>query len=855
MLSHLSAVISLNLYSVCTLIPAVFFLVMAILFFSMKGKSKTTLVFGLHYLSMFVFFFGYFAGTSIDHPAAAYYRYIVVFAIYFACFSGILFVHFYPGRNNALFTRLAVILSAAAAIGIISWYAVYYSVHNTSVFNFESHSWEFSVSASDMAVSLGVSALILCFLITGMYRVRAAGAFPKRPLALIVIIIFSMTLCSSLMSALSKTGAISRGSFFLVQDFLDIAAYFSAAVIYINATKDRSSFMTKIIGITMVTFLLVFQVLSYIAIVNKEKSYNQLCISAAETASYTKIIPDGMSYLSSVDVSMPPQDAGEAADDSVFESESIARKSWVYEQIRVSGGTLSVSAVRNMFAHAGSGAEGYARAVDGFIRSSRDATPRGAVELIDRIGNEAQRMSRKMSLYAPELFPEKAYELFRGVSGETAPLYRAAEEKVQQLGLRGENSRKVMLAMLYPMKPSGSSRFLTGADGRRYVEFHVIPPDNSLRIAGFDYLGYRSYISPMAREYCTLLAIISVIILIGFRFFFFQAITHPLKLIEEGIDTAKKGDLSVEVPVMAEDEIGLIARTFNAMIKRIAESESNLEGKVADRTVQLEDANRELTSTLNLLKSTQEDLVRREKMAALGDMVAGIAHEINTPVGVALTAGTYLSNRTAEIRNEIGKGNLSRSGFDAFIASSSESAAIITSNLTRAAELVNSFKKVAVAQTSGELSEFKLAQYLHDLMLNLRPALKRTKIQTVITCGETLTVTTYAGAISQIVTNLVMNSIKHGFDHGSEGTIRMTAEAEGESLLLRYSDSGKGIPAEIISKIFDPFFTTARSAGGTGLGLHIVYNLVTQKLQGSISAQSAPGEGTTFVIRIPRSII
>jgi signal transduction histidine kinase len=465
-------------------------------------------------------------------------------------------------------------------------------------------------------------------------------------------------------------------------------------------------------------------------------------------------------------------------------------------------------------------------------------------------------MSRKISLAAAESFPEKAYELFRSdADSEAGPLYRAAEEKVRQLGLKGAQSRTVILAMLYPMKPSGSSRFISAADGRRCVEFHVIPPDNSLRIAGFDYLGYRGYISPMAREYCTLLAIISGIILIGFRFFFFQAITHPLQLIEEGITAAKKGDLSVKVPVIAEDEIGLIARTFNAMMNRIAESESNLEEKVRDRTVQLEDTNRELTSALTLLKSTQEDLVRREKMAALGDMVAGIAHEINTPVGVALTAGTYLSNRTAVVKNEIEKGNLSRSGFDSFIASSAESASIITSNLTRAAELVNSFKKVAVAQTSGEISEFKLERYLRDLLLNLRPALKRTKISTVISCDENLTVTTYAGAISQIVTNLVMNSINHGFDSGSEGIISMTANTEGESLLFRYSDSGKGIPAEIIAKIFDPFFTTARKTGGTGLGLHIVYNLVTQKLNGTISVESAPGQGTTFLIRVPlRSI-
>jgi signal transduction histidine kinase len=281
----------------------------------------------------------------------------------------------------------------------------------------------------------------------------------------------------------------------------------------------------------------------------------------------------------------------------------------------------------------------------------------------------------------------------------------------------------------------------------------------------------------------------------------------------------------------------------------LARVETHLSIRNLQRSLQIK--NEELAKTLQTLQATQAQLIESEKMAALGNLVAGVAHEINTPIGISVTAASVLVEDTQEFSKRYQTNQMKRTDLEAFLETAIESSNMILSNLKRAAELIQSFKQVTVDQSSEVQRSFKLKDYLEEVFLSLVAELKKTKHKVALEGDETLTLNSYPGALSQIITNLVMNSLNHAYDEGETGEIRLNFHQNGQRIIIQYQDDGKGISSENINKIFDPFFTTNRSKGGTGLGLHIVYNLVNQKLKGTIQCESQVGIGTRFIINLP----
>ncbi|MFK5892552.1 MAG: PAS domain-containing sensor histidine kinase [Pseudomonadota bacterium] len=261
--------------------------------------------------------------------------------------------------------------------------------------------------------------------------------------------------------------------------------------------------------------------------------------------------------------------------------------------------------------------------------------------------------------------------------------------------------------------------------------------------------------------------------------------------------------------------------------------------------------NLQIQQSIEQLQSTQDQLIESEKMASLGGLVAGIAHEINTPVGVCITAASSLEQDIHVLNELISDGRLSKRLLMDFSEDSNESLRIILNNLSRAAELIRSFKQVAVDQSSDEKREFVLEDYLHEIILNLRPKLKKTEHKIEIICNKNIKVNSYPGAFSQVFTNLIMNSLIHAYDKGVWGIVSIEIKQQNNQLHIHYQDDGKGMTEEVISKIFDPFFTTQRGQGGSGLGMNVTYNLITSRLHGTIKCHSTPGLGTSFIIQCP----
>lgn len=262
----------------------------------------------------------------------------------------------------------------------------------------------------------------------------------------------------------------------------------------------------------------------------------------------------------------------------------------------------------------------------------------------------------------------------------------------------------------------------------------------------------------------------------------------------------------------------------------------------------------ETRKALLTVQETQAQLVQSEKMASLGDLVAGVAHEINTPVGIGVTAASHLQDVAHAVQTAAASGALGKAQFERFLNDFGQGAEIILTNLRRAADLIRSFQRVAVDQSTQERRQINLKAYLEETLLSLKPRMKHTPHRVILDCPDTLVLDTVPGAISQILSNLVINSLVHGFIAERPGTVNLRVTTEQNRITLRYADDGQGIAAEHLPRIFDPFFTTRRGQGGTGLGLNIVFNLVRTVLGGSIEASSTTGQGAVFVISFPQRL-
>lgn len=306
-------------------------------------------------------------------------------------------------------------------------------------------------------------------------------------------------------------------------------------------------------------------------------------------------------------------------------------------------------------------------------------------------------------------------------------------------------------------------------------------------------------------------------------------------------------------------EIGLSPMKTDEGIFILASIIDITERKHAEQV--LTDANRSLAvqveethQAMTRLQEAQTQLVQAEKLAALGGLVAGVAHEINTPVGIGVTAASHLQEGARSIIAAVQDNALTKSQFQRFLGDAQQATEIILSNLRRAAELIQSFKRIAVDQSTGERRRINLKAYIEETLVSLKPKMKHTPHRVVLECPGDLEIDTVPGALSQILTNLVINSLIHAFTPDRPGTMTITVTLEGGQITLVFADDGHGIAPEHLTQIFVPFFTTRRGQGGTGLGLNIVFNLVHQILGGTIKVSSVLAQGTVFTLTFPQAI-
>ena len=301
--------------------------------------------------------------------------------------------------------------------------------------------------------------------------------------------------------------------------------------------------------------------------------------------------------------------------------------------------------------------------------------------------------------------------------------------------------------------------------------------------------------------------------------------------------------------IYTESDLDLIA--FVASHVSVALARMRSDEDIRNAKLQLEQQNMVLNRTLETLRSAQAELVSQEKLASLGSLVAGVAHEINTPLGICVTATSHMVEELALLKKQLDTDALTQDGLLEFVDIFDQSLRIMTTNAQRGAALVRSFKQVAVDQSSESIREFDLRVYLDEVLFSLQPKFKGRKIAINIDCPTGIMMQTYPGALSQVMTNMLTNTLMHGFDGLNKGHIEISARLEDKMVHITFADDGMGMDKEALDKLFEPFFTTKRGQGGSGLGTHIVYNLVNGPLAGTIKASSEPGKGLQYQIRIP----
>ena len=400
-----------------------------------------------------------------------------------------------------------------------------------------------------------------------------------------------------------------------------------------------------------------------------------------------------------------------------------------------------------------------------------------------------------------------------------------------------------------------------------------------------------------------------ILFLMAFR----KLLTDPLAQLTEQIENLELDELEgqhIEIDTEEHNELKVMEHSFNRLIDKVVHYREELEHaqkeliisneKLDHHNIQLEqDVARKtsnlsqammdlqqqkyelekqkivLTDEVDLRRSTEQELLTKqteleryvdelslaqerllgsEKMAALGGLVAGITHDINTPIGIGVTAISFLQERLNQLEAAYAEKTLSPKALESFINDAKQSTSLLTTNLSRASELIASFKQIAVDQASEAVRTINFKDYVNEVIRSLHPQLKKTTHSIELSCSNDLILNLPAGAISQIFTNLIMNSLIHGFEGKNNGLINIKITSDDTNLTINYSDNGNGVTNTQLDKLFDPFFTTKLNQGGSGLGTHIVLNLVKQTLNGSIEASSEIGNGLRYQIKFPKNM-
>lgn len=388
------------------------------------------------------------------------------------------------------------------------------------------------------------------------------------------------------------------------------------------------------------------------------------------------------------------------------------------------------------------------------------------------------------------------------------------------------------------------------------------------------YQSYSELISPIF-QFITTSFILTILLLIFSSVISYRRVfllTSSIDMFIAQSNEVSKGNYNFTLEDFPYAELNVLKNSFLTMASNLQKRElalkrneqkikdinESLEIEIEKRTLDLEISNKNLSNSLTQLKSVQERLIQNEKLAALGELITGIAHELNTPIGVSITTVSYLEMKRKELENAIEKNHLKKSQLSKFLSINQASLQTLELNLRKSSDLIELFKQLSTTPDNSDFKKFNISVELQTIYSNLKNQLSQSNIIFNIDCFDHIEILSYKHSFNQVVLQLIHNAMAHAFESPfskSEKKIDIVAKIENDKLLLTISDNGIGLAPNVLNQVLNPFFTTARGRGFSGLGLNICYNIVSTNLSGEMTISSEKTLGTTITLHIPVNLI
>ncbi len=598
-----------DFFAIGSLIPALLTGLLGYFFITMKNKSKTSLHFGIAYLISTIFYFAYFISASVYHPLTAYHRWVTVATVLLQLFHFSLAVLSFPDLRFPRFRKIYIGIVYSISIILILFFFKE-SFNAEKVFQFAGHYWDFDSDKASKLVGLVLIILMFLILISGIVRVIVNSGIERWVALFMGFILFITFLIPGITNLLSRDGLLDRGTYQLTQNLSSMTGAFIVAIVFLNITKDRSSFMSKILIVTVTTLLVMVQGFTYYSLQDQEKSFDKLLRSDTKSSIISNTYPDDMEYM----VSYSFKDGTVSAKYSKSNNPLILNFSefdqefyntFIYEKIKKIDRNGFHQELDTLLTGSNILFGGYKAAILEYSAklSPDEKDPSGKIlDYINSIERPVLYTRNKISQLPDEKFIDHLNRFLPGAKSKifNKVIYRHLETAtVDQKVLKKE-----ILNYLTPMRKPGSRIYRKdSSDKNHYVSvMQVNIADGTVIEAGYPYLNYRIYVHETSKKYIILLIIMVSVIIIGFPFFFWGSLVKPIRNLISGLQEMQNGNLKVQIPVKVEDEFGFMSRNFNTMADKISEATENLEEKVRNRT-------EELQATMEEMEAINEQLI------------------------------------------------------------------------------------------------------------------------------------------------------------------------------------------------------------------------------------------------------
>lgn len=594
---NLTEHIYFNFFTIGALIPSIFVIVLGFFFITIKNKSKASLHFGIAFIISSFFYIAYSVSSAIYHPFAAYHRWITVASILFLLFHFSFVIFSFPDvrcpRFRKIYSSIVYLLSI-----ILVMFFFYESYHSEKVFQFSGHYWDFDADKSTKLVATGMLVLMFSILLMGVWRTFINRGIERLAVLFITVAMLSMFGIPVITNMLSRDGLFDRGTHQLIVNLANITGAFITVIIYLNTTKDRSSFMSKIIIVTVTTLLLMVQGFSYYSLHDHDKSFDLILQSETTLSLKTAMYPEDLEYIVSYsfrDGSVSSKHLKEKSSLTLNLSEANQEfhNTLIYEKIKHADKEKFKEKIETLLSGTNKYFSGYNTAIIEYAKtiSPDEKNPSGKIlDYIDSIGRSVLYTKNKISQLPDENFVDHLKAFLPNARSKI--FNKVILNHIETANPDQKNLKQEILAYLTPVRKSGVRIYRKDAVNKNhYVSVMLADPINNRVIeAGYQYLKYRIFVHDTSKKYIILLLIMVSGIVVGFPFFFWGSLIKPIRNLLSGLQEMQKGNLKVQIPISVADEFGYMSHIFNTMAETINVSTENLEGKVHTRTVELQAA-------------------------------------------------------------------------------------------------------------------------------------------------------------------------------------------------------------------------------------------------------------------------